>query len=44
MRKLFDQINELGGNAMFFAIEGAEHGDSADYAFTREVFEWALAQ
>ena len=44
MRKLFDQINELGGNTMFSAIEGAEHGDSADYAFTREVFEWALAQ
>ena len=44
MRKLFDLINESGGNAMFSAIEGAEHGDSADYAFTREVFEWALAQ
>lgn len=44
MRKLFEQINESGGNAVFSAIEGAEHGDSADYAFTREVFEWALAQ
>ena len=44
MRKLFDKIEESGGNARFNALEGAKHGNSADYAFTRDVFDWALAQ
>ena len=44
MQKLFDKINESGGNAVLSVLEGAEHGDSADYAFTREVFEWAIGQ
>ncbi len=44
MQKLFDKINESGGNAVLSVLEGVEHGDSADYAFTREVFEWAIGQ
>ena len=44
MQKLFEKINESGGNAMLSALEGVEHGDSAEYAFTKEMFEWAMAQ
>lgn len=44
MQKLFDKINELGGNAVLSVLEGVEHGDSANHAFAREVFEWAIGQ
>lgn len=44
MKKLFVKINDSGGKALFSALEGAEHGNSADFAFTLEVFEWAIRQ
>jgi len=39
-----DRINENGGNAKYTTVPGADHDTMGYAAYTKEVFEWMLAQ
>lgn len=44
MHKLVDTINAAGGNARMEVIGGADHEAMVTAAYTRELFDWILAQ
>lgn len=39
-----EQINAAGGNAKLTILEGSTHADTEKTAYTKETFEWMLAQ
>lgn len=44
LQKNVDFVNDAGGNAKMTVIEGSTHGETEKAAYSKEVFEWMLAQ
>jgi len=44
MRALVSKINEAGGNAVMNTADGANHDDTVTIFYTKELFDWMLAQ
>lgn len=44
MVKIVDAVNENGGNAVLTIYEGVEHTETVTLPYTRELFDWMLAQ
>ena len=35
-------IKEAGGDATFYSVEGADHGSTPNYAYTKETLDWMI--
>lgn len=44
MKRYINKISKLSDNASFVLLKRSTHGETKDKAFTKETFEWLLAQ
>lgn len=44
MERIVGRINDVGGNAVYTVIEGADHEAMVTAAYTKELFDWMLSQ